>query len=1325
MASVAAPTAFAFTPDGRMLITTQPGQLRVYSGGGLLATPALDLNDHANDICTTSERGLLGVAVDPGFAANGYVYLYWSPRINSTTCRNRLSRFTMTGNTISLGSEAVLVDNIPAPLGTHNAGDVHVGKDGNLYVSVGDGGRDYAGDSGDGTNNDAARDMHALVGKILRITRDGGIPADNPFQGPGTVRCHQTGTTTAPNKCREIYATGLRNPFRIAFDPNAAGVKFHINDVGQNHWEEIDLGTSGADYGWNVREGPCVRGSTTNCGPPPAGMTNPIFSYQQGSPSGCRAITGGAFVPAGIWPPSYTGTYLFADYVCGRIFRLDQSGDTYVRSDFAAGLGSNSAVHMAFGPHDGSQSLYYTTYEAGGSVRRIDYTGSANRQPVAALTASPTSGAAPLTVSFDGGGSSDPDAGDTLTYIWDFGDGTPSTEASSPTTSHTYLTPGSYTASLRVRDNHGALSVPATVNIQPGNTPPTPTIDTPADGVRFRVGDTATLHGSATDAQDGSVPASRLRWRVLRHHGTSHTHPWLPETAGNDIQISTPTPEDLATAGTSFLEIQLTATDSQGLSSTVTRQLRPRLVDLTFAAEPAGLTLQVNGEAVAAPFTFPSWEAWTFPVSAVRQQDAGGAWWVFDHWSDGGAATHSVTTGASPATYTATFRPNAAPVATGASVSTPEDTPRTIALAASDPDGDTITRAIARQPSSGALGSIGGTNVVYTPAAQSNGADSFEFTATDGAATSAPATISITVTEVNDAPDAVNDTASVPEDGNALVNVRANDTRGPANESSQTLTVASVTAPSHGTAVVESGSVRYTPAANYSGPDSFGYQICDNGTTNGAPAPLCDSATVSVTVTAVNDPPVALDDTASTSIGRAITVDVLANDSKGPPDEAGQTLTIANLGTPAHGTAVVDAGKVRYTPAAGYLGPDSFAYDACDGGGLCDTGQVSISVDLNTAPVASDVVATALEDVETAIDLAGSDPEGGPLTYSVVTPPAHGTVVGIAGRALRYRSAGDYHGSDTLTFRVSDGTLQSNTATVSLTVHAVNDEPLARADAIRVAADAPVVVDVVGNDSPGPADELTQTLRLASVAAPQHGTAAPTGDGRILYVPSATYNGADTFTYTVCDDGRTGGLPDPRCSTGTVDFAFSAMLVPNNRSAPHVVGGRLAGTVAVAEMGQWSAPPLEVGYRWLRCGASCKAIPGATEARYRVRLADVGRALRVAVTVRNRFGASGATSPATRRVGSPLEVAAVRHRGAEWVLLRNHTGTRFSLAGWSLADAGGATKMLRRGSAAPRATTRVRTPPMWNARDRATLRLPGGRVADTCRYAARAAIARC
>ena len=184
-----------------------------------------------------------------------------------------------------------------------------------------------------------------LIGKILRITTDGNIPATNPFQGPGTSRCNVTGSTTPGNVCQETFAWGLRNPFRIAFDPNSSGNRFYINDVGQGTWEEIDAAQAGADYGWNVREGFCATGSTTDCGPPPAGMTNPIFAYPH--VNGCDAITAGAFVPDGVWPGAYDGSYLFADYLCGKIFRLvPAAGGAFTATDFATDLGTGGPIAM-------------------------------------------------------------------------------------------------------------------------------------------------------------------------------------------------------------------------------------------------------------------------------------------------------------------------------------------------------------------------------------------------------------------------------------------------------------------------------------------------------------------------------------------------------------------------------------------------------------------------------------------------------------------------------------------------------------------------------------------------------------------------------------------------------------------------------------------------------------------------------------------------------------------------------------------------------------------------------------------------------------------
>jgi glucose/arabinose dehydrogenase len=664
--SVSAPTDVAFTPDGRLLVASQGGTLHLYAPPAY-SSATVALTFAANTLCSNSERGLLGIAVDPSFPTNGYVYLFYTAQKPGTTgCPtgssnvfNRVSRFTFSpssASTIDPASQVVLIDNIPSPNGNHNAGDLAFGKDGFLYVTTGEGGVPSA-----------ARDESFLGGKVLRIDPKGATPAaripdDNPYaQDPSAEPCAVAGRTTTAGKtrCKETFAWGFRNPFRFAFDPGAVQTRFFINDVGQSTWEEIDLAQPGADYGWNVREGFCANGSTTNCGAPPAGMTNPIYAYQHGvqvpgtsSPTNCDSITGGAFVPAGSWPTGYDASYLFADYVCGWIFRRLPGGAV---QDFATNLGGSSATSLTFGTVGAgtAQALYYTTYAGGGQVRRIRYTSAANRAPVAALTADPTSGSAPLAVSFDASGSSDPDGDLSLTYVWSFGDGSAVVETASPTTMHTFGL-GSFTASVRVRDSLNALSDPATVAIDAGNTPPVPSITSPSSSLLFHVGQAITLSGEATDVEDGALPASALSWTVVLHHN-DHTHPFLGPVSGNDIPLTAPPPEDLdATAG-SYLEVRLTATDSLGASTTVTMNLQPNRVSLSFETSPSGLHVEVNGTDVVAPRTLVSWEAWGLDVSAPDQEDTGGSGWEFTSWSDAGAQRHTIVTPATPATYTASF----------------------------------------------------------------------------------------------------------------------------------------------------------------------------------------------------------------------------------------------------------------------------------------------------------------------------------------------------------------------------------------------------------------------------------------------------------------------------------------------------------------------------------------------------------------------------------------------------------------------------------------------------------------------------------------------
>ena len=673
VAVVPYPTALAFVPDGRLLIAAMQGQIYVWQNGSLVPDAALDL---AGRVCAYRERGLVGLAVDPEFTFNHFVYVSYSFDKYGTcdaelevTPVGRVSRFQLgDDNRIDLDSEEILLDNVPSVLGVHNLNDVRFGPDGYLYVTVGDSGCDYAGDSGCFDTNDAARDLNTLVGKVLRITRNGDVPPDNPFNGSGSVTCATIGSGPPGSTCREIFATGLRNPWRLAFDPNTSAARFFINDVGQDTWEEVNEGRAGADYGWNHREGFCANSSRTDCAPTaPEGLTNPVFAYDRSE--GCSAITGGAFVPNGAWPPEYDGSYLFGDYVCGKIFRFVPLADGGFTVDtFAADFGGSSLVDMAFGPSDAGTALYYLTHRNDGELRRITFISTSNRHPNAIMSASPQFGPSPLEVIFDGTASFDPD-NDELSYVWDFGDGSP--PESGPTAVHTYTESRAYTATLTVRDPAGATSS-ATLRLDAGNEPPDPVIEAPLPSQPFAVGDTIVLRGSATDPEDGAITNAFLTWRVILHHNT-HVHGFLPATTGNNLTFVAPAPENLEAAANSYLEVQLTATDSRGATKTVTQSLLPRLVRLDFTSDPEGARLRIDNATLETPLSVMSWANFGVTVEAPSQTGADGSTLAYGSWSDGGPATHTIVTPAVPASYTARFTAEGAlePPYTGTPVSVP------------------------------------------------------------------------------------------------------------------------------------------------------------------------------------------------------------------------------------------------------------------------------------------------------------------------------------------------------------------------------------------------------------------------------------------------------------------------------------------------------------------------------------------------------------------------------------------------------------------------------------------------------------------------------
>ena len=354
------PTSMAWDATGaRLFVTQQGGDLRVVKQGALLGTPFVSLGVDSN-----GERGLLGVALDPDFAGNHFLYVYYT--VPGSPPHNRVSRFTALGDVAAPGSEQVLLDlNNLSGATNHNGGALHFGGDGKLYVAV-----------GENANSANAQTLGNLLGKLLRMSSDGSIPTDNPFFG------------TASGKNRLIWAYGLRNPFTFAVQPGTG--RIFVNDVGNTSYEEIDDGIAGSNYGWPP-DGP--QGNPS--------FRDPLFCYRHStSATGCAstsltgcAIAGGDFYnpPVASFPAQYVGRYFFSDLCTGFIAQLDPGNGNAV-SDFADGAAN--PVDIDTGP-DGS--LYYLERGGGGRVGRISYVSAPT-----VSTFAPASGGAGTKVTIDG-----------------------------------------------------------------------------------------------------------------------------------------------------------------------------------------------------------------------------------------------------------------------------------------------------------------------------------------------------------------------------------------------------------------------------------------------------------------------------------------------------------------------------------------------------------------------------------------------------------------------------------------------------------------------------------------------------------------------------------------------------------------------------------------------------------------------------------------------------------------------------------------------------------------------------------------------------------
>ena len=544
----------AFAPDGRLFLWEKRGVVRVFKHGALLATPFIDLSSQVNQVL---DRGLLGVALDANFAANGTVYLLYTfeegGNPNDPGPKTaRLTRVTADPSNPDVAlpdSEVVLLggiglppcdryppgaDCMPADELSHTIGTVRVAPDGTLFVGNGDG-------AFFGLANALAlraQDLDSYAGKLLRITPDGSAPGDNPFDD---------GTPSVRSK---VWAYGLRNPFRFALDPQTG--EPYIGDVGWNAWERVVRGR-GANFGWPCYEGnapqPEYQAAFVACQHLPASAVMlPLYTYP--TPPGA-AVIGGAFVQGEQYPEPYRGNFFFGDSVRGWINRmvLDANGHVLQVLPFAEHL--PGPVDIELGP-DGF--LYYVAFLSG-EVGRIRFSG-----PNAKASASPTAGYAPLDVAFSSGGSQDP-LGGGLAYRWDFGDGGTSPD---PNPAHTYVATGvvTFPATLTVTDRNG-LSASATVPITLGSLPPVATIGVPAAGTPVRAGETVFYQGVATDLDEGRLPPTALSWTILLHHN-DHVHRFVGGTGASGSFVV----QHHDAAATYAYEVVLTATDSSGLTAT-------------------------------------------------------------------------------------------------------------------------------------------------------------------------------------------------------------------------------------------------------------------------------------------------------------------------------------------------------------------------------------------------------------------------------------------------------------------------------------------------------------------------------------------------------------------------------------------------------------------------------------------------------------------------------------------------------------------------------------------------------------------------------------
>lgn len=605
--AITTPTVMAFAPDGRIFVAQQTGALRVIKNGTLLATPFISLT-----VNSTGERGLIGLAFDPDFVTNQYIYVYYTvPAAGTTAPFNRISRFTANGDVVLPGSEQIILNLDPLSSATnHNGGALAFGPDGKLYVAV--------GDNALGAN---AQNLNTYHGKLLRINKDGSAPADNPF--------FTTGTT---EQSKRVWAYGLRNPYTFSIQPGTG--KIYVNDVGQNAVEEInDATTGGRNFGW-----PTAEGTSTN-----PNFTNPVYFYLHSgtAPTGC-AITGGTFFNPQFttYPATYVGNYFFQDYCSNWIYALNLSG-TPTATLFASNIGSSSLSLMA-GP-DGN--LYYLSRGAQ-ALYKITSTNSS----IPVITQQPESVTIPLgdpvTFTVNATGTAP------LQYQWQK-NGVNIEGANGPdfTIENTLLSDaGNYRVIItniagQITSNEAILTVTPSEK-------PVAQVLTPIENTLYVAGTTISFSGSGSDAEDGTLTPNRMSWQINFHHDNHrHDEPPREGISSGTFEI----PDQGETSTTVWYRFILTVTDSKGSIGKDSVDVHPKKSMLNLVTIPSGLQITVDGQPHTAPYAVESVEGFKREIGVSTNQSLGENDYVFAEWLHGGNPTQVITTPENDVTYTASF----------------------------------------------------------------------------------------------------------------------------------------------------------------------------------------------------------------------------------------------------------------------------------------------------------------------------------------------------------------------------------------------------------------------------------------------------------------------------------------------------------------------------------------------------------------------------------------------------------------------------------------------------------------------------------------------